>query len=119
MANFWRELFSGLPDGIFSNQKSQFGYFLWACNGKGWYILWPFGLFYEYLVQFMAIWYICWLLGKFSTVLVIVTEKNMATLVGFGAWFTYSLVVPRDSDLFYKPGANLATFEFTATTPAF
>jgi hypothetical protein len=31
----------GLPDGLFSNQKSQFGYF-WRTFC--WYILWPFGI---------------------------------------------------------------------------
>jgi hypothetical protein len=75
----------GLPDGIFSNQKSKFaqfleglamedaGYILWTfglcivqpfsifCGHLVyfmviWYILWPFGIFYGYLVYFVAIW---------------------------------------------------------------
>jgi hypothetical protein len=25
-----------------------------------WYILWPFGIFYDHLVNFMDIWYILW-----------------------------------------------------------
>jgi hypothetical protein len=29
----------GLPDGLFTNQKSQFGYFGGPLNGKCWYIL--------------------------------------------------------------------------------
>jgi hypothetical protein len=30
-----------------------------------WYILWLFGIFYDYLVYFMVIWYIKWLFGIF------------------------------------------------------
>jgi hypothetical protein len=30
----------------------------------------PFGLFYGYLVYFVAIWYIMWLLGVFFPILV-------------------------------------------------
>jgi hypothetical protein len=55
-----------LPDGIFSNQKSQFGKILEGLRMEkvgifrahleyaraGWYILWPFG-------NLVAIWYIC------------------------------------------------------------
>jgi hypothetical protein len=29
-----------------------------SCNGKSWYILRPFGLFYDHLVYFMTIWFI-------------------------------------------------------------
>jgi hypothetical protein len=36
-----------------------------SCNGSCWYILWPFGLFYDNLVNFVAIWYILWLFGTF------------------------------------------------------
>jgi hypothetical protein len=25
-------------------------------NGKGWYIIWPFGIYYGNLVDFMAVW---------------------------------------------------------------
>jgi hypothetical protein len=56
----WLELSTGagLPDGLFSNQKSQFWInFGGPCNGKSWYILWPFGLFYCYWKYLMAIWY--------------------------------------------------------------
>jgi hypothetical protein len=47
---------SGLPDGLFSNQKSQ----IWVnfggpLNGKCWCILWPFGIIYGHLVLFMVI----------------------------------------------------------------
>jgi hypothetical protein len=51
---------SGLPDGIFFNQKSQYRYtyFEEPWNGKCPYILWPFGSFYGHLVYFMVIWYI-------------------------------------------------------------
>jgi hypothetical protein len=41
---------SGLPDGLFSNQKSQFGYFVRSCYGN-------LGIFYDHLVYFTAIFY--------------------------------------------------------------
>jgi hypothetical protein len=61
-----------LPDGIFSNQKSKFGYILEdpAFGDVGirygnfihftakLYILWPFGTFCGHLVYFVVIWYI-------------------------------------------------------------
>jgi hypothetical protein len=57
----------GLPDGIFSNQKSQFGKILGrSCNGRCWYIVWPFGQFSGHLVYYMSIWYILWSFGAFS-----------------------------------------------------
>jgi hypothetical protein len=31
----------------------------------GTYISWPFGIFYDYLAYFMAIWYILWSFGLF------------------------------------------------------
>jgi hypothetical protein len=48
-----------LPDGLFSNQKSQ----IWVnfggpLNGKCWYILWPFGIFYGHLVFFVVLCHI-------------------------------------------------------------
>jgi hypothetical protein len=49
-----------LPDGIVSNQKYRF--YLGPWNGNVWYILWPFGIYYGYLVHFwpfsklVAIW---------------------------------------------------------------
>jgi hypothetical protein len=47
----------GLTDGIFFKPKIPFGVnFLRPWNGKGWYILWPFGIYYSHLVHFMAIW---------------------------------------------------------------
>jgi hypothetical protein len=48
----------GLPDGLFSNQKSQFGSILEdpAMEDVGMYIIWPFGLFCGHLVYFAAIW---------------------------------------------------------------
>jgi hypothetical protein len=50
---------SGLPDGIFSNQKYyvicvNFG---GSCNGRCWYILLAFGLFYVQLIYIRAICY--------------------------------------------------------------
>jgi hypothetical protein len=54
-----------LPDGFFSNQKSQFGKFWSALDWKMliyfmaiWNILQTFGIFYDLLVHFVFIWYI-------------------------------------------------------------
>jgi hypothetical protein len=46
-----------LPDGIFSNQESQF----WSIL-KG-LAMEDAGIFYSHLVYFTAIWYILWLFG--------------------------------------------------------
>jgi hypothetical protein len=56
---FPRGSVTGLPDGIFSNQKDQFGSILYTgyCNGRCMYILWLFGLSYGHLVFVVAIWY--------------------------------------------------------------
>jgi predicted membrane-bound spermidine synthase len=75
------DLGPGLPDGIFSNQKSQFGQIL---EGLG---MEKTGILYGYLEYIAAIWYILWLFGNlvtvryiFSPVLVYCVEKNLATL---------------------------------------
>jgi hypothetical protein len=45
------QLLPGLPDDIFSYQKSQFGInYGGPWNGKCLYILWPFGIFDGHLV---------------------------------------------------------------------
>jgi hypothetical protein len=76
---------SGLPDGLFSNQKSQFWVnFGVSCNGRCWYILWPFDQFYGHLVYIMAIWHIFPRFGIFYHVLVFCTQKNLAILHGLG-----------------------------------
>jgi hypothetical protein len=58
LATEWR---TGLPDGLFSDQKSKFGYILVGLRLKNVYIgiLWPFGIFlwrlgifYDHLVHF-------------------------------------------------------------------
>jgi hypothetical protein len=57
---------TGLPEGIFSDQKSQIGVnFAWHCNGRCYYIfmnirsiLWPFDILYGHLVYFVVNWYI-------------------------------------------------------------
>jgi hypothetical protein len=49
---------AGLPDGLFSNQKSQFGQIL---EGLG---MENVVIFYDHLEYFMAIWHnICWQFG--------------------------------------------------------
>jgi hypothetical protein len=70
---------AGLPDGIFSDQKSLRVNFGGPCNGRCEYILWTFGLhilrpfdiFCGHLVYFLVIWYI---------LLENCTKKNLATL---------------------------------------
>jgi hypothetical protein len=75
---FWAEqtaLGPRLPDGIFSNQKSQFGFIL---EGLA---LGDFGVFYGHLVYFAAIWYILWPFGIFFPFWYICCfKKNLATL---------------------------------------
>jgi hypothetical protein len=69
-----------LPDGLFSNQKIpilvKFG---GPWNGKCYYILWPFGILYGHLVQFMAL-YSLWSFGTFFRFWYVWTGKNLATL---------------------------------------
>jgi hypothetical protein len=70
-----------LPDGIFSNQKSQFGQILKDLeNGRYWYFLFPFCQFYVQMVYNMAIWCILCSFGILFPVLVCCTDKNLATL---------------------------------------
>jgi hypothetical protein len=71
---------AGLPDGLFSNQKSQFGEIL-ECLRLEKYILWPFGIFYWDLVHFMVIWYILCSFGTFFRFWVSCTKENLATLL--------------------------------------
>jgi hypothetical protein len=74
-----------LPDVLFSNQKSQFWVnFWWPWNGKCWYILWQYGIFYRNLLQFMAVCYSLWSFGIFSPICFVWTKKNLATLLVMG-----------------------------------
>jgi hypothetical protein len=62
-----------LPDGIVSNQKSQFGSILaGSCNGRCWY-------FYGHLVYFAAKWHILWPIGTFCGHLVYFSRFGMLT----------------------------------------
>jgi hypothetical protein len=47
--------FSGLPDGIFENQKYHCGYILEGLGLEN-----VIGIFYGNLMHFMALWYILW-----------------------------------------------------------
>jgi hypothetical protein len=83
---FYRHGFRSVPTRvarwyIFKPKIPIWGNFGGPWNIQCWYILWPFGKFYNHLVYFMAIWYILWEFGQFSTVLVCCTKKNLATLV--------------------------------------
>jgi hypothetical protein len=57
----------GLPDGLFSNQKSQ----IWV----------NFGIFNDHLEYFMAVWYSLWSFVIFFPLWNVWTKKNLATLV--------------------------------------
>jgi hypothetical protein len=56
-------------------------YFGGPWNGKDWYILWPFGIFYGHEEFFITILYICAQLVYFFPVLVCCNKKNLATLL--------------------------------------
>jgi hypothetical protein len=88
----------GCQMGYFQTKIPNLGKKLGACNWRGWYILWPFGLFYRYfmtvwyilwpfgtfydrLVHFMTVWYILCSFDTFFPVLVSCTKKNLAILV--------------------------------------
>jgi hypothetical protein len=51
---------TGLPDGLFSNQKYQFGYIF---EGLGMENVGIFMIIWKYLVNFMVVWYSLWLFG--------------------------------------------------------
>jgi hypothetical protein len=78
----------GLPDGLFSNQKFQFGEIL-ECLGME-----NVGIFYDHLEYFPSIWYNLWLFdmaghhlvyfsqfGIFFPIWYVWTKKNLATLL--------------------------------------
>jgi hypothetical protein len=50
-------------------------------NGKFYYIVWPFGIFFGHLVYFMAVWYSLRSLGIFFLFWYVWTKKNLATLI--------------------------------------
>jgi hypothetical protein len=61
----------------FQTKNHNLGNFWGPCNGRGWQILWPFGLFYGHLWPFgIIVGYLVY----FSPVLVSFTEKTLATL---------------------------------------
>jgi hypothetical protein len=74
----------GLPDGLFTNQKSKFGQILDGLRMEN------AGIFYGHLVYFTAIWYILWPCGnvmviwyiffRFSAFPLSCAKKNLATL---------------------------------------
>jgi hypothetical protein len=59
---------AGLPDGLFSDQKSQSGYILDALATEDVYVV------YGHLVYFTAIWYILWKKQYFCGNLVHLTQ---------------------------------------------
>jgi hypothetical protein len=86
----------GLPDGIFSNQKSKFELVLEGLAIEDvcifqvplvyftaiWYIIRPFGIFSGYLVYFLIIWYIFpfWKnLANLSATMVFLNQKQFSS----------------------------------------
>jgi hypothetical protein len=55
---------TGLPDGIFSDQKSKLGFILEGVEMEN------VGIFSGHLEYIMAIWYIIWPLGNLNGLLV-------------------------------------------------
>jgi hypothetical protein len=90
--NFLRLTRAGLPDGLFSNQKSQFWLGPW--NGICCYVLWPFGTFYGHLVC-------C-------------TKKNLATLLA-----TCVNRRPTPKQLIFIRWKNIATHNSNSVTQMF
>jgi hypothetical protein len=79
---------AGLPDGLFSNQKSQFGKNSQGLRLENIEIFYGhLGYFLTHLAQFVFIWYI-------FSVLVSCNDKNLATLK---TWFTRTA----DADPFF------------------
>jgi hypothetical protein len=71
---------TGLPDGLFSNQKSKFGFILEGL------VMEEVAMFYGHLVRFTVFCYILWTFGVvrgilvYFSVLVFRTKKNLATM---------------------------------------
>jgi hypothetical protein len=81
---FVEKLFTGLPDGIFSYDASQFGYILEGLRMENVDIFRnnfrQFGVFYINLVHFISFWCILRSFDIFLPVLLCCSKKNLATL---------------------------------------
>jgi hypothetical protein len=94
-------------------QKSKFGYIFWVhIYGKGWYILWPFGVYY-------CLWYILRPFGNLVSMLYIFTRfdifcKEKSGNPGGRPWIEPWTVVLRNKicSSFKK---NVSTFKETAS----
>jgi hypothetical protein len=73
---------AGLPDGLFSKQKSQFGQILEGLRWESVGIFLPLEIFYGHLGYSMAIWYIIGSFGTFFLFWYFWIKKNLATLLG-------------------------------------
>jgi hypothetical protein len=72
---------SGLPDDIFNPKIPIWVNFGGSSNGRCWYILWPYGLYYCDLVYYVDIWYLhIMVIWYIFPVLVCCTKKNLAIL---------------------------------------
>jgi hypothetical protein len=89
------------------------------CNGSGWYIVWPFGLFYGNLVYFEAIWYILRLFGIFCRHLIYFVA--IWYILHMFIWYTW-FIAPRK---IWQPWSHFASAVFSrafvraASTPVF
>jgi hypothetical protein len=59
LLGIFEDITTRLPDGLFSNPKSQFGKILEGLAMEN------LGIFYDHLVYLTAIWYILWSFGIF------------------------------------------------------
>jgi hypothetical protein len=88
----WYNSLTGLPDGLFSNQKSKFGSILEGLRLEN------VDIFYGHMEYFTDIWDILWLCVHFVfiwyifPVLVSCTKKNLATLYFCRLWLCYFFV---------------------------
>jgi hypothetical protein len=87
----------GLPDGLFSQQKSQFGYILEGLEMK------HVGVFYDTSEYFMAIWYILWPFGIVCGHLVYFSRIGMfRPREIWQPWFhPYVCISPLDDNVLY------------------
>jgi hypothetical protein len=75
-----------LPDGLFSNQKSQFGFIFEGLAIDN------LGIFYDHLVSFTAIGNILWSFGIFFPVLYFVTRKIRQPWAGFSDMLNRNII---------------------------
>jgi hypothetical protein len=76
IVSFLITLYTRLPDGLSSYQKSQFGYFLRVLEWKMLVFLWPFDIYYGHMLYFMAVWYSLFSFGIYFPFWNVWTKKS-------------------------------------------